>query len=82
MEWPLNTGPAGGLGKNHMVEPEETEVDGHWTNEGLLGYGPREDNQPCALVRSKGCIVSPMTGVLSLGDLHWVSWSEVTREVP
>lgn len=44
VEWLLNMGFVGGLGKNYMVELEEIEVDGYWINEGFLGYGFWEDN--------------------------------------
>ena len=82
MEWPGNTGSAGGLGMSRRVALGRTGVEAHLTSVGPLRCETREGNQPCAQVRLKGYTESPIMGASFLGGSHWASSSEVTREAP
>lgn len=70
VEWPGNTGSAGGLGMSRTVALGSTGVEAHLTNVGPLRCEPREGNQPCAQVRLKGYTESPIMGASFLGGSH------------
>lgn len=82
VEWLASTGSVGGLGKSRKVALGSTGIEDHLTSEEPSCYGPQEGNQPCALVRLKGCTESPIMDAFSPGGLHWASWSEMTKEPP
>lgn len=62
--------------------PARTGEEGHWTDVQLYHCGPQGDSPPCARALLTGYTENPTMGASFLGNLHWASWSEVTREAP
>lgn len=57
-----------------------TGEEGHWTDVRLYHCGTQGDSPPCARALLTGYTENPTMGASFLGDLHWTSWSEATRE--